>query len=172
MAFITLRRTRNTRGYYLVESYRDKEGRARKRTLCYLGRQQDGTDTLAKALDHWQSIKEAAHRELKTARGVRRRMLRNRIKEIEERLAAIRPHAEHVARKEEERRRRLEEAPHWQAIERLRLTPSHEHAKAAKRAYRQLALRLHPDQGGTHAEFIRLTDTYNIADGAYRRWAA
>jgi hypothetical protein len=50
MAFITLRRSRNTNSYYLVESYRDEEGRSRKRTLCYLGREQDGTDTLAKAL--------------------------------------------------------------------------------------------------------------------------
>ena len=54
MAFITLRRSRNSRGYYLVESYRDEEGRSRKRTLCYLGREEDGTDTLAKALAHWQ----------------------------------------------------------------------------------------------------------------------
>jgi hypothetical protein len=38
MAFIVLRRTRGTRGYYLVETYRDERGTARKRTLCYLGR--------------------------------------------------------------------------------------------------------------------------------------
>jgi len=54
MAFIVLRRTRNTRSYYLVESYRDRDGRSRKRTLAYLGREQDGTDTLEKALAHWQ----------------------------------------------------------------------------------------------------------------------
>jgi hypothetical protein len=30
LAFITLRRSRNTRSYYLVESYRDQEGRARR----------------------------------------------------------------------------------------------------------------------------------------------
>ena len=50
MAFITLRRSRNVRSYYLVESYRDEDGCARKRTLCYLGREQDGTDTVEKAL--------------------------------------------------------------------------------------------------------------------------
>ncbi len=37
MAFVTLRRSRNTLSYYLVESYRDGQGRSRKRTLCYLG---------------------------------------------------------------------------------------------------------------------------------------
>ncbi len=50
MAFIVLRRSRNTRSYYLVESYRDEQGKTRRRTLCYLGREQDGTDTLAKAV--------------------------------------------------------------------------------------------------------------------------
>ena len=44
MAFIVLRRSRNTRSYYLVESYRDDQGKTRRRTLCYLGREQDGTD--------------------------------------------------------------------------------------------------------------------------------
>jgi hypothetical protein len=54
MAFIVLRRSRNTRNYYLVESYRDEHGRSRKRTLCHLGREQDATDMLAKAHAHWK----------------------------------------------------------------------------------------------------------------------
>jgi hypothetical protein len=80
MAFITLRRSRNTSSYYLVESYRDEQGRSRKRTLCYLGREQDGTDTLAKALDHWLEIKRAAQRDLKSARSTRRRIVQDRVK--------------------------------------------------------------------------------------------
>ena len=36
---------------YLVESYRDDQGK-RSAARCYLGREQDGTDTLAKALAH------------------------------------------------------------------------------------------------------------------------
>jgi hypothetical protein len=35
MAFIVLRRSRNTRSYYLVESYRDDQGKTRRRTVCY-----------------------------------------------------------------------------------------------------------------------------------------
>ena len=60
MAFITLRRSRNTKSYYLVESYRDETGRSRKRTLCYLGREQDGTDTLEKAIGHWERLRDNA----------------------------------------------------------------------------------------------------------------
>ena len=63
MAFIALRRTRGTQSYYLVESYRDDQGRARKRTLCYLGREQDGTDSVVKALDHWQTQKDESRRQ-------------------------------------------------------------------------------------------------------------
>src|SRR5271163_2767537 len=57
MAFIVLRRSRNTRSYYLVESYRDDQGKTRRRTLCYLGREQDGTDTLAKR--RWECPRRA-----------------------------------------------------------------------------------------------------------------
>jgi hypothetical protein len=39
MAFIVLRRSRNTRSYLLIESYRDDRGKTLKRTLCYLGRE-------------------------------------------------------------------------------------------------------------------------------------
>ncbi len=69
MAFIVLRRSRNTQSYYLVESYRDRQGKTRRRTVCYLGRQQDDTDTLAKALAHWQQVMGRAKRELRKARG-------------------------------------------------------------------------------------------------------
>ncbi len=69
MAFITLRRSRNTRSFYLVESYRDDQGRARKRTFCYLGREQDGTDTLAKALTHWETVQSQTERQLIKAEG-------------------------------------------------------------------------------------------------------
>ena len=69
MAFIALRRSRNTRSFYLVESYRDGQGHSRKRTLCYLGREEDGTDTLANALLHWERIEDACRRELRTALG-------------------------------------------------------------------------------------------------------
>jgi hypothetical protein len=178
MAFITLRRSRNTSSYYLVESYRDEQGRSRKRTLCYLGREQDGTDTLAKALDHWQASEEAARRDLKSARGGRRRIVQDRIRKAEERLVLLRQYAGHAARQaeqerraEEEARRRAEEAEHWQAIERLHRNPSDEHTQAAKRAFRILALRLHPDQGGSHEAFIRLKTAYDRATDALRRRA-
>ena len=39
MAFIVLRRSRNTRSYYLVEICRNDEGKARRHTLCYQGRE-------------------------------------------------------------------------------------------------------------------------------------
>lgn len=178
MAFITLRRSRNTSSYYLVESYRDEQGRSRKRTLCYLGREQDGTDTLAKALDHWRTSMEAARRDLNSARGQRRRIVQDRIRKAEERIVLLRPYAGQAARQEEKKRRReeearrhVEEAEHWQAIERLHRTPSAEHAQMAKRAFRMLALRLHPDQGGSHEAFIRLKTAYERATDALRRRA-
>ena len=79
MAFIVLRRSRNTRSYYLVESYRDDQGKTQRRTLCYLGREQDGTDTLAKALAHWEQVMKRAKRELRKAKGERRQVIRRRI---------------------------------------------------------------------------------------------
>jgi hypothetical protein len=60
---------------------------------------------------------------------------------------------------------------HWQAIERLQHQPSAEHAQAAKRAFRFLALRLHPDQGGSHEEFVRLRTAYDRALAAWRPFA-
>jgi hypothetical protein len=185
MAFITLRRSRDTRSYYLVESYRDEQGRSRKRTLCYLGREQDGTDTLAKALLHWKKIEKECRRELRSAPSRRRRIVQNRLDQARQRTALLRQHAEESARLESERRerqqrlraeqdarrRRDEEAEHWQAIERLHRLPSAEHARAAKRAFLTLAKQHHPDQGGSHAEFIRLKAAYDRAAAAWRRKA-
>ena len=79
MAFIVLRRSRNTRSYYLVESFRDDQGKTRRRTLCYLGREQDGTDTLAQALTHWEKVKLLAEQELRRARGEPRQVIRRRL---------------------------------------------------------------------------------------------
>jgi hypothetical protein len=55
--------------------------------------------------------------------------------------------------------------------DRLHRMPSAAHAQAAKRAFRILALRLHPDQGGRHEDFIRLKDTYDRAEAGWRRKA-
>src|SRR5437899_1944697 len=127
MAFVTLRRSRGTRNYYLVESYRDEHGRTRKRTLCYLGREQDGTDTLAKALLHWENIEKSCRREIRSAQNQRRRIVQDRLDKARQRTALLRQHADEAARLEAERRererrlqaeadarrRRAEEAEHW-----------------------------------------------------------
>jgi len=186
MAFIALRRSRNTRSYYLVESYRDGQGRSRKRTLCYLGREQDGTDTLDKALLHWEKIEHACRSDIRSARGERRRVVQSRLKKARQHIALLRQHAAEATRieakrlerqrrlqaEQEARRRKAEEAGHWAAIERLRHSPSAEHAHAAKRAFNVLALRLHPDHGGSHDAFIRLKLAYDGAVSAWRRMAA
>ena len=172
MAFIVLRRSRNTQSYYLVESYRDGQGRTRKRTLCYLGREQDGTDTLGSALAHWQKAREQSKRELRGARGERRQVLRRRLAAVKARIAVISKHLRRAEAAEGERRRReqqADEAPHWQAIERLRCHPTEENAKAAKRTFLSLVKRHHPDQGGSHHTFLRLKDTYDQAVVAWRR---
>jgi hypothetical protein len=182
MSFVTLRRSRNTLSYYLVESYRDEHGRSRKRTLCYLGRGQDGTDTLEKALAHWQQVRKELARDLAFAKGKRRRALRDRVAGTDERIGRLRWYIGEAARVEAERqkrqqaeaearRRMAEETEHWQAIERLHRSPSAEHAQAAKRAFRVLALRLHPDQGGNHEAFVRLKAVYDRAADAWRRKA-
>jgi hypothetical protein len=175
MAFIVLRRSRNTRGYYLVESYRDDQGKTRRRTLCYLGREQDGTDTLAKALAHWQQAMARSQKELRKARGKRRQVIRRRIEATRARIGVINEHIQLLARAESERRKReqqAEEALHWQTFERLRRQPTEENARAAKRAFLILAKRHHPDQGGSHDGFLRLKDTYDRALAAWRRVAA
>jgi hypothetical protein len=179
MAFIYLRRSRNTKSYLLIESYRDDQGRTRKRTLCYLGREQDGTDTLDKALVHWEDVRDTLKREIRPARGDRRQVIRQRLRAAEARISVIREHIarqrQRVAKAHVESKRReleIEEAAHWQAIDRLRRHPADENAKAAKRAYIWLAKRHHPDQGGSHQGFLRVKDAYDRALAAWRREAA
>src|SRR4051794_10041205 len=106
MAFIVLRRSRNTRSYYLVESYRDGQGKTRRRTLCYLGREQDDTDTLAKALAHWQQAMARSQKELRRARGERRQVIRRRIEATRVRIGVITEQVQLLARAEAERQKR------------------------------------------------------------------
>jgi hypothetical protein len=174
MAFIVLRRSRNKRSYYLVESYRDGQGKTRRRNLCYLGREQDGTDTLAKALAHWQQAMTRAVKELRKAKGERRLVLRRRIEATEARIGVIARQVQLLAQAEAERRKceqQAEEGMYWQSFERLRRHPTEENARAAKRAFVFLAKRHHPDQGGAHESFLRLKDTYDRAVAAWRRVA-
>src|SRR5580658_3975255 len=103
MAFIVLRRSRKTRSYYLVESYRDDQGKVRRRTLCYLGREQDGTDTLAKSQAHWEKVREQAKREHRKARGERRQVIRRRIEAADTRINIIKEHIQLRNRAETER---------------------------------------------------------------------
>jgi hypothetical protein len=171
MAFVVLRSSRATRSYYLVESYRDEAGKSRKRTLCYLGREADGVETLEKALAHWQRQRTQALRSCNAYRGERRQALRRKLEAIEAKLALIRLHlekrqAEEAARRERERQ--AEEAAHWQAFALLRREPCEEHYRAAKRAFRRLALRYHPDQGGDHAAFVRMRRAYDEAVSRYQ----
>jgi hypothetical protein len=175
MAFIVLRRSRNTRSYYLVESYRDDQGKTRRRTLCYLGREQDSTDTLAKALAHWEKMTALAEKELSKAGGSHRQVFRRRIAATATRIRVITEQIELRARTEAERRKReqqAEEARHWQSFVQLRRNPTEENAKAAKRAFLFLAKRHHPDQGGTHDGFLRLKEVYDRALEAWRDIAA
>jgi hypothetical protein len=175
MAFIVLRRSRNTRSYYLVESYRDDEGKTRRRTLCYLGREQDGTDTLAKALTHWEKMKLLAEKELRKARGEPRQVIRRRLDATAARIRVIREHIQLLARAEAEGRKReqqAEEMHYWRSFAQLRRYPTEENARAAKRAYLFLAKRHHPDQGGTHDAFLRLKEAYDRAVAVWRRVAA
>jgi hypothetical protein len=175
MAFIVLRRSRNTRSYYLVESYRDEQGKTRRRTLCYLGREQDGTDALAKALAHWERVKEQAKKEFRKTKGESQQVIRRRIEATGKRIGVITQHLQLLARAEAERKKReqqAEEALHWQSFEQLRRHPTEENARTAKRAYLFLAKRHHPDQGGSHEGFLRLKDAYDRALALWRRIAA
>jgi hypothetical protein len=175
MAFIVLRKSRSTRSYYLVESYRDDQGETRRRTLCYLGREQDGTDTLAKSLAHWEQATVQAKRELRKARGKRRQVIRRRIEATATRVGMIAEHLQRLAQAEAARKKReqqAEEALYWQSFERLRRQPTEDNAKDAKRAFLFLAKRHHPDQGGTHDDFLRLKDAYDRALAAWKRVAA
>ncbi len=175
MAFVVLRRSRNTRSFYLVESYRDDQGKTRRRTLCYLGREQDGTDTLAKALVHWEQVRDRARKERRKAREERRRVLRRRIEAADKRLGVINQYMQLLAQAEAERRKReqqAEEAPYWQSFERLRRYPTEENAKAARRAFLSLAKRHHPDAGGSHHGFLRVKDAYDRAVAVWERVAS
>jgi hypothetical protein len=172
MAFIVLRRSRNTRNYYLVEAYRDERSRPRQRTLCYLGREQDGTDTLAKALAHWEKIRQQSQRDLRSAKGARRTAIRQRQEAAASRITLLREQMKKVAAAEaarEKRRQMEEEAVHWQAFDRLRREPAEQHAREAKRAFLALAKRHHPDQGGSHDAFLRLKEAYDRALAAWHR---
>ncbi len=178
MAFIVLKRSRNTRNYYLVESYRDTKNVVRKRTLCYLGREADGTNTLDKALAHWKQVRDDLKRDLRSARGEPKRVLRRRLAATEERIAIVGEHLaserKRIAEAEAERQRReqlADEEKHWKAIDRLRRHPTEENATAAKKAFLHLAKRYHPDQGGRNQDFLRLKDAYDRARAAWRRVA-
>lgn len=171
MSFIVLRRSRNTKSYYLVESYRDETGKSCKRTLCYLGREQDGTDTIAKALAHWERVGEQTRAESRTAKGDRKAVLKKRRDAAGARIALLKAQLDRVAVAEAARKQReqeAEEALHWQAFDRLRRFPNDENAQAAKRAFLLLAKRHHPDAGGSHQEFVRLKDTYDRAKAVWR----
>jgi hypothetical protein len=61
---------------------------------------------------------------------------------------------------------------YWQSFERLRRHPTEENAKAAKRAFLFLAKCHHPDQGGSHHDFLRVKDAYDRALAVWRRVAA
>jgi hypothetical protein len=175
MAFIVLRRSRNTRNYYLVESYRDDHGKTQRRTLCYLGREQDGTDTLAKALAHWEQAMVRAKKELRKARRERRQVIRRRVEATAARIGVITEYIQILALAQADRRKReqqAEEAIYWQSFERLRRHPTEDNAKAAKRAFLFLAKRHHPDQGGTNHDFLRVKDAYDLALAIWRRIAA
>jgi hypothetical protein len=179
MAFIVLRRSRNTKGYYLVESYRDQEGRSRKRTLCYLGREEDGTDTLDRAVAHWRRVHDRCCKDIRKTQGARKDVLRRRravaVARIRLLTDLLAEQARRAAAAEAERKRRerqAEEAALWRVFDQLRLDPTEEHARAAKRAFLTLAKRHHPDQGGSHQDFLRLKDAYDRALTAWRRLAA
>ncbi len=70
------------------------------------------------------------------------------------------------------REQHAEEALYWQSFGRLRRHPTEENATAAKRAFLLLAKRHHPDQGGTHHDFLRVKDAYDRALAVWRRAAA
>ena len=77
--------------------------------------------------------------------------------------------AEAERRKHEQR---AEEAIYWQSFERLHHHPTEENARDAKRAYLFLAKRHHPDQGGSHHDFLRVKDVCDRALAVWRRAAA
>jgi hypothetical protein len=119
--------------------------------------------------------RQRAAKELRKAKGERRRVLRRRIEATRARIGVIASHVQLLAQAEAERRRRgqqAEEAAYWHTFERLRRQPTEENARAAKRAFVFLVKRHHPDQGGTHEGFLRLKDAYDRAIAVFRHAAA
>jgi hypothetical protein len=168
MAYVVLKRSRNTHSYVLVESFCDDDGRTRKRVLCYLGREQDGTDTPEKSLEHWQAEKTRLATEWTKEKGERRKRLNRRIRATDRRLATLTEILERFSAVRREHERQTAESEHWQTFERLRRQPNEQHAQAAKRSFLLLAKRYHPDQGGSHDAFLRLKATYDRAKTAWR----
>jgi hypothetical protein len=60
---------------------------------------------------------------------------------------------------------------YWESFERLPHQPTEENPRATKRAFDFLTKRNHPDQGGTHEDFLRLKDSYDRAMAAFRHAA-
>ncbi|WP_076351873.1 hypothetical protein [Paludisphaera borealis] len=172
MAYIRLIRSRQTLSYYLVENTRDPNGQPRQRKLCYLGRVEDGTDTLEKALAHWKQVKQELAREFRTAKSARKPVLKRKQAAVAARTGLLAELIQIEAAAQEAKRKHGEEAVHWEAIEQLYWEPTAENFKAAKRAYRQLAMRLHPDQGGSHEAFIKLQAAYERAEKQWQWLAA
>ena len=138
--------------------------------LSYLGREQDGTDSLDKALAHWKQVRAALNREIRSTKGERRKVLKRRLAAAEDRIGVI---TEHVARQAHraaaaeaarlKREQELEEAMHWQAFDRMAAIRRRKTPGKPRRAFRWLAKRHHPDQGGSHQSFLRVKDAYDRA---------
>jgi DNA phosphorothioation-dependent restriction protein DptG len=94
-----------------------------------------------------------------------------RYKTLEKRLAALIEQVRRLESAQEQVAIDSELAPYWRTFERLRRYPTEKNAKAAKRAYRFLAKRYHPDHGGNHRDFVRLKDTYDRALAVWRKVA-
>ena len=137
MAFIVLRRSRNTRSYFLVESYRDDQGKTGGAPSVISAASRTVRTPSPRRMTHWEQVRERARRELRKAKGERRQVIRRRIEVTAIRIGVITEHMQLLARAEVDRRRReqqAEEAMYWQSFERLRHHPTEENARAAKRA--------------------------------------
>lgn len=87
----------------------------------------------------------------------------------------ITEHLQLLAQAEVKRKKRAQQAEetlYWQSFERLRHYPTEENARAARRAFLFLAKRHHPDQGGTHQDFLRVKAAYDRALAVWQRVAA
>jgi hypothetical protein len=101
--------------------------------------------------------------------GARRRRTRRRPRTLEKRLEAIEKELRRLAEAAAEGPIDDELKPYWRMFERLRRYPTEKNASAAKRAYRFLAKRYHPDHGGNHHDFLRLKDAYDRALAVWRQ---